>query len=109
MEDLSNTKKCYYHRGNTDCSEWQADRVNEQLDYCDNCSRYYSCRDVAYLNDRLVELDEIEAPSVEYTLKVTIKRNKYKHLLDQMYNAGAINVEFVKGETIEIDEFDIPF
>ena len=57
MEDLLNTEKCYYSRGNTDCSEWQADRVNKQLDYCDHCERYTSCQNVAYLNDRLVELE----------------------------------------------------
>ena len=58
MTNLLNTKKCYYSRENTDCSEWQADRVNEQLDYCDNCDRYTSCQNVAYLNDRLVELED---------------------------------------------------
>ena len=57
MEDLLNTEKCYYSRRNTDCSEWQADRVNAQLDYCDHCERYTSCQNVAYLNGRLVELE----------------------------------------------------
>ena len=60
MADLLNTKKCYWCRGNTDCSEWQEDRVNNQLDYCERCDRYYNCVDVTYLNDRLKELEGIE-------------------------------------------------
>lgn len=56
MADLTNTEKCYYSRGNTDCSEWNEKRVNEQLDYCKICDRYYQCSSVALLNDRLVEL-----------------------------------------------------
>ena len=59
MTDLLNTEKCYWNRGNTDCSEWQTDRVNKQLDYCEGCDRYYSCVDVTYLNDRLKELEGV--------------------------------------------------
>lgn len=55
--DLLNTGNCYYSRGNTDCSKWKSKRVNKQLDYCDKCTRYSSCQNVAVLNDRLVELD----------------------------------------------------
>lgn len=59
--DLLNTGNCYYSRGNTDCSKWDRDRVNKQLDYCNNCTRYYNCNNVTVLNDRLVELDEEES------------------------------------------------
>ena len=55
--DLLNTGSCYYNRGNTDCSKWQKDRVNKQLDYCGNCTRYWNCHNVTVLNDRLQELD----------------------------------------------------
>lgn len=55
--DLLNTGSCYYSRGNTDCSKWQKDRVNKQLDYCGNCTRYWNCHNVTVLNDRLQELD----------------------------------------------------
>lgn len=60
MADLLNTEKCYYNRGNTDCSEWNSGRVNEQLDYCDNCDRYSSCHNVGELNYRLVEIEQNE-------------------------------------------------
>ena len=45
MKDLLNTKDCYYEDKSKD--------INKQLDYWENCNRYFQCDDVALLNDIL--------------------------------------------------------
>ena len=51
-----NSKNCFYNR-TEDCSEWGVDKINKQLDFCEYCSKYHQCNNVAWLNDRLVELN----------------------------------------------------
>ena len=92
MADLLNTDKCYYSRGNTDCSEWQAGQVNQQLDYCENCDRYSQCHDVAVLNDRLVELENNNSTAIckwckeEYDMS-DLKQTTYGLLCDKCIRA----------------------
>lgn len=51
-----NSKNCFYNRTD-DCSEWDIERINKQLDFCECCSNYNHCNNVGWLNDRLIELE----------------------------------------------------
>ena len=81
-KDMKGIDKCYWNRPNgEDCSNWDADKVNKQLDWCEaNCSRYQNCFQVAYLNNRLVELENYDE---SYS---TINKDVERFLEDEVIN-----------------------
>lgn len=62
LTDCKGVGNCYWNRGEgEDCSNWDYGKCCKQLDFCEqNCSRYNQCFQVAYLNDRLKEIEGIE-------------------------------------------------
>ena len=59
MTNLLNSKKCPYNKS-MDISKKSYKDTCKQLDYCNQCNRYFQCDKVAELNDRLVETEILD-------------------------------------------------